>query len=126
MQQVSGRKRVLIVEDDVDTLVAFGKALTLFGVDGIPVCSCKDARATVMTVGGVHAVVADLHLADGNGVELAGDIRRAFACRVAIMSGDPAPVGGLPAGIDFWLQKPVGLPRLREVVEALTLDRRSA
>jgi len=126
MQQAPQRKRVLIVEDDIDTLVAFGRALTSFGVHGVPACSCADAVDAVAMVGGVHAVVADLHLPDGNGIKLAGDIREAFDCRVAIMSGDPAPVGGLPAGIDFWLQKPVGLPRLREVVEALTLDRRSA
>ena len=120
MPQVSGRKRVLIVEDDIDTLVAFGKALTLFGVEGIPACSCADAMDAVGMVGCVHAVVADLHLPDGNGMELAREIRRAFGTKVAIMSGDPAPVGGLPAGIDLWVQKPVGLPRLREVVEALT------
>jgi DNA-binding response OmpR family regulator len=122
MPQPSDRKRVLIVEDDVDTLVVFGKALTAFGFDGIPVCSCKDARDAALAVGGVHAVVADVHLPDGNGIKLAGDIRRAFGCCVAIMSGDPVPVGGLPEGIDLWVQKPVSLPRLREAVEALTRD----
>jgi CheY-like chemotaxis protein len=112
--------RVLVVEDDVDTLVVFGKALTAFGVDGIPVTTCADARAAVARLGGVDIVIADLELPDGDGVELARGLCRTYGCTAAIMSGHPRPDGTLPEGIDLWVQKPVGLPRLRETIDALT------
>jgi DNA-binding response OmpR family regulator len=113
------RLRVLVVEDDVDTLAAFSHALTMFGVDGIPAMSCAAAREAVRAVGGVDVVVCDVELSDGDGVELARELGAACGCPVAIMSGHPEPEGGLPEGIDLWLQKPVTLPQLRESVEAL-------
>ena len=112
-------KRILVVDDDVDTIVVMGKALTAFGFDGVPVTSCADAREVAARFGGIDAVVTDLRLRDGDGVELGRELRRAYGCKVAIMSGDPAPHGGLPAGIDVWLHKPVDLPRLRSAVESL-------
>jgi len=58
-------------------------------------------------------------LRDGNGVELAQELRRHYGCRTAIVSGHPEPTAGRPAGIDMWLLKPVGLPQLRAAIEAL-------
>ena len=120
MSDPAGRRlRMLVVEDDVDTLAVFGKALTLFGIDGMPVTSCAAARWAIKTLGAVDAVVCDVELADGDGIDLARELRGACGCPVAIMSGHPEPEGGLPDGIDVWLQKPVDLPRLRAMIEEL-------
>ena len=111
---------MLVVEDHVDTLAAFGRALTLLGVDGIPVLSCAAAREAIVLVGGVDAVVCDVELSDGDGVALARELGAACGCPVAIMSGYPEPDEGLPEGIDLWLHKPVTLPQLRATIGALT------
>ena len=111
--------RVLIVEDDVDTLVAFGRALTAFGLDGIPVTSCAHARAALATIGNLDVAVADLELPDGDGVSLLREIRQTCPCATAVMSGHPKPATGLPDGVDLWLHKPVDLVQLRNAVQTL-------
>jgi DNA-binding response OmpR family regulator len=108
-----------VVGDDEDTLVACGNVLSKMGVDAVPAPTRAAARDAVMELGGVHAAIIDQTLPDGDGLELARDIRRAFGSRIAIASGEPEPDAGLPAGVDAWLLKPVKPQELWDAIEAL-------
>jgi len=114
------RLRVLLVEDDLDTLEMFARVLKkIRGVEVAAAANCASARFAVGEIGGQGAfdvIVADARLPDGNGVETAAAIRRdGFARGVVIVSGDPRPAA-LAEGVDVWLLKPVPVAALREAV----------
>jgi DNA-binding response OmpR family regulator len=109
---------VLIVEDDPDGLMLFGRVISQIPADGVPVATAADARQAAR-VGEFDVLIVDHRLPDGDGVELAHEIRQASGCRVIVISGDYAPASGLPAGCDAWLTKPVNIVVLRDLVRLL-------
>lgn len=111
--------RVIVVEDDADTLALMGKLLSQVPVDGLPVASCEAARYAARTLGTFEVVIADVALTDGDGVELVAELKRAYGCRTVIMSGYDAPEEGLPAGVDLWIAKPVDLGVLVRTIKRL-------
>ncbi len=52
-------------------------------------------------------VVADMVLPDGDGLELLGEVKRAYGCRTILLTGMDEPDDGAPAAVDLWVTKPV-------------------
>jgi two-component system, OmpR family, response regulator len=111
--------RVLVVDDDPDTLVFLGKLLSQIPVDAVPTASCATARYAMTTIGQFDIVIADKVLPDGDGAALAAEFQRDHGCRTVIISGHDEPHDGLPEGVDLWVCKPVDLKRLKKAVVAL-------
>ena len=111
--------RVLIVEDDVDTLNMMGKLLARVPVENVAVTSCCAAR-TAAREGPFDVVISDVGLSDGDGVDLVLELKQQYGCRTVVMSGYDAPDAGTPGGVDFWLPKPVDLSQLARALHALT------
>ncbi|MDB4877274.1 MAG: Response regulator receiver domain [Gemmatimonadetes bacterium] len=111
--------RVLVVEDNADTLVVLGKLLLMIPADAIPTASCDAAREAAATVGPFDVVIADVKLPDGDGIALAVALNRLYGSAVVIMSAFDPPAAGMPEGVDLWLPKPVRLPELRRAMQSL-------
>ena len=114
--KMGGPARVIVVEDHADTLVLMGRLLSSVRADGVPVATCAAAREAARTLGRFQVVIADVTLPDGDGLELLAELKAAYGCRTIAMSGYDAPEGGLPAGVDLWISKPVNLTELRRAV----------
>jgi DNA-binding response OmpR family regulator len=115
---MNGAPRVLVVEDHADTLVLLGKLLAKIPVDAIPTQDCASARAAAQRFGQFDLVIADHSLPDGSGAGLLAELKERFGCATIVVSGHPAPVGGLPAGVDQWVPKPVDLAALTLIVRS--------
>lgn len=111
--------RALVLDDDPDTLALLGKLLSAIPVDAIPAATCAAARYAAQTVGPFDLIICDARLPDGNGVDVAIALQRQNGCATVIMSGDPAPDGGLPVGVDLWIMKPIRLPELEQAIKTL-------
>ena len=111
--------RVLVLEDQADTLVSLGRLLSAIPVDAIPTATCDAARYAAKTLLAFDVLIADAILSDGSGVEVAQELSRDYGCAVVIMSAVQPPPQGLPDGIDLWLVKPIELPQLRQAIQSL-------
>lgn len=114
--------RLLIVEDDDILRDGLAVGLRLAGFSPEAVACLADARLALQA-GGFEAVVLDLMLPDGSGLDLLDEIRRC---------GDPLPVlvltardglgdrvAGLDAGADDYLSKPFELDELAARLRAI-------
>jgi DNA-binding response OmpR family regulator len=118
----SGSEAILVVEDDgetrrvvADALVAEGHRVTAVGR--------ADAGTKALRTGGIAAVVLDVWLPDGNGIDLCREWRRS-GIRVPILmltarTDVSSRVKGLDAGADDYLGKPFALSELRARLRAL-------
>jgi two-component system CitB family response regulator len=114
--------RVLVVEDHPDTLAVMGKILSRIPADGIPVATCAAARDTAACVPDLCVVIADLHLPDGDGLELLAELKARHGCATVVLSGTDAPTTGIPRWVDLWLTKPTTAQTLRRAVKSLCPD----
>ncbi len=114
--------RLLIVEDDEVLRDGLALGLRLAGFSSEAVETCADARAALMA-GSFEAMVLDIMLPDGSGLDLLRDMRKAgddlpvllLTARDAL--GDR--VGGLDAGADDYLPKPFELDELAARLRAI-------
>jgi DNA-binding response OmpR family regulator len=113
--------RVLVVDDDPNTLVLLGKLLSTTGIDAVPVTTCADAHQAAR-LNPFTLVICERTLPDGDGLELCWNLKLKYGCRTIIMSGTEQPTGDLPMSVDLWIEKPVGIRRLwgavRQFVDA--------
>src|SRR3954470_15363507 len=107
--------RVLLVEDDPDTLGLMRRLLARLSIEAVSASTCADALRAVEDLGGVDLVITDQSLPDGRGAQLAAALVRGYGCEAIVVSGSP-PEASLPTGVKMWLTKPIDFPRLREVV----------
>jgi two-component system OmpR family response regulator len=113
---------VLVVEDDLATREVVAEALAAEGHRVTAVGQCEGARRSLRG-GDIGAVVLDVWLPDGNGIELCREWRRA-GLRVPILmltarTDVASRVKGLDAGADDYLGKPFALSELRARLRAL-------
>lgn len=115
--------RILVVEDDA--LIADGLAvgLRLHGFSPETVETCADADQA-LEAGEFDAMVLDLMLPDGSGIDLLRRLRaRGTTLPVLMLTARDAlddRVAGLDAGADDYLGKPFELPELSARLRALT------
>lgn len=106
---------MLIVDDDDDHAMMLHLSLERLGFQVVSAHSCADARR-ILEDGALSAVVTDLRLGDGSGLEIV-----AFAKpRVAIVlsgSDDPDVVAeSSRVGVDAYLVKPTSADRVAAVL----------
>lgn len=112
------QKRVLLVEDDPDTLVLMRMLLSRISIHAVPTANCAEAWRAAETLGRLDLVITDETLPDGRGTQLASGLVRRYGGEVIVVSGLP-PGPSLPTGIRHWLTKPVDFTRLRDAVVPL-------
>ena len=113
---------VLVVEDDAETRKVVAEAL---GAEGHRVTAVGrgEGATQMLRGGGIDAVVLDVWLPDGNGIDLCREWRGA-GIRVPILmltarTDVSSRVKGLDAGADDYLGKPFALSELRARLRAL-------
>ncbi|ESR27256.1 response regulator [Lutibaculum baratangense] len=114
--------RVLIVEDDPILLDGLKVGLGLAGLTADAVSSCEDARAALRAER-YAAVVLDLMLPDGSGLDVLADLRaRKDATPVLLLTARDQVadrIVGLDAGADDYLGKPFDLDELSARIRAV-------
>ncbi|MGP3698587.1 response regulator transcription factor [Rhodobacter sp. NSM] len=114
--------RILVIEDDAVLSDGLQVGLRLGGFSPEAVGSLEDAR-TALAVGRFDAIVLDLMLPDGSGLDLLSDLRAAGeAVPVLVLTARDRlddRVRGLDLGADDYLGKPVDLRELGARLRAL-------
>lgn len=114
--------RVLVVEDDeiLSNGLAVGLDISGFSVEVAQ--TCDEARAG-LRAGGFDAVVLDLMLPDGSGLDILAELRSARSILpVLLLTARDAVedrIAGLDAGADDYLGKPFDLDELAARLRAL-------
>ena len=110
--------RVLLVEDDRELRATLSESLRVEGYEVLGAASLADARALIANAdanGGVHIVLLDLGLPDGEGETLLASLRKGHGVPVIVISAreteDPK-IRLLDAGADDYLVKPFPLGEL--------------
>jgi len=109
-----GERRILICEDDPDAATVLSEMAAELGIGSTVVGSLAAAEAALRQPGAYTAMLLDLRLPDGHGLDLLQRLRarpETHDLPVLIVSGEP----GSPQSLDVldWLQKPVDIARLR-------------
>jgi two-component system KDP operon response regulator KdpE len=110
--------RVLLVEDDRELRATLSESLRVEGYEVLSAASLADARALIAHAGaqgGIHLVLLDLGLPDGDGESLLAAVRAERSIPVIVISAreteDPK-IRLLDAGADDYLVKPFPLGEL--------------
>jgi CheY-like chemotaxis protein len=119
---VSRRLRVLLIEDHADTLETVTLLLRKSGHDVVTASCCAEARAHAAQPGAIEAVVADLGLPDGDGLDLLVELKRQYNCPTIALTAygmDADLKRCSAAGVDRHLLKPVGVIELTRTLNTL-------
>lgn len=122
------RERILVVDDDGAVRGACGRALEGLGLV-VKTAEDADQARRLLAQAPFDLVLTDVEMAPGaSGVELAEEIKsRSPATCVIMMTGRPSletAVRSLKHGASDYLEKPFGVQRLQEIVEACLGRRR--
>jgi CheY-like chemotaxis protein len=116
--------RVVVVDDERDSLTTLAMLLESAGFEVFPVRSAN-AVAAAVTAAEPHAVLMDLVMPGRSGLQLAGELRRIFGARCPVlmaMSGlaDPATrESALESGFSHFLAKPYALDEVTQLLSLL-------
>jgi two-component system, OmpR family, response regulator QseB len=115
--------RILVVEDDAMLLDGLKVGLGIHGFTVDAVASCGDARAA-LTTAEFDAVVLDLMLPDGSGLDILRELRRRQdATPVLLLTAKDTVadrIGGLDTGADDYLGKPFDLDEVAARLRAIS------
>jgi two-component system response regulator PilR (NtrC family) len=118
-------KTVMVVDDEADLRKLMGQSLRMFGAEVIEASSGNEAWKLLQQAppGQISAIVSDVRMADGDGVELLARVQASIkpAPRMVLVTGyaDVPEAEILARGAAKILAKPF---RLKDVVAALTDD----
>jgi two-component system OmpR family response regulator len=116
---------VLLVEDDADLRQEVRDYLAAEGYSVLEAGTLKETLGVLQSQH-IQAVVLDVGLPDGNGLDALPELRRHTDCPIVMMTAWgqlPLRLKGLQQGADYYLVKPVPLAELSAVLA--TLFRRS-
>lgn len=119
---LTGRLKILLVEDQLDTLQFLAMVLRLRGHEVVEAASLTGARAAA-NGSAFDLLISDIELPDGTGLELMRELRDTGAWSGIAMSGygSQEDVGqSRAAGFAAHLTKPVDLATLEAVIRGLT------
>jgi two-component system, OmpR family, response regulator QseB len=118
--------RILVIEDDPVLLDGLKAGLGLLGATVDTVSSCAEGHAALET-NSFDAIVLDLMLPDGSGLDLLTKIRsagnRTPILLLTALDEVPDRIRGLDAGADDYLGKPFDLDELAARVRAIVRRR---
>ena len=112
------RINVLLVEDDTDLRQEVKDYLASEGYNVLEAGTLKETLEVLQSQR-VQAVVLDVGLSDGNGLDALPELRRNTDCPIVMMTAWgqlPLRVKGLQQGADYYLVKPVPLAELSAVL----------
>lgn len=115
-RSVPGALQLLLCEDDPDVAELIRQALDAEGFAVRWTATLAEARAALAGDGAYCALLLDLRLPDGNGLDLLSSLRADPATRalpVIVISADTAASAGSLDIVD-WIEKPLDLGRLRD------------
>lgn len=121
---VSGKLRILIVEDHETTRTVLAQLLTRRGHQVTPAGNVREALAAYGT-DVFDVVISDLGLPDGSGMDLMREIQRIRPVPAIALSGygmEDDVRATREAGFTAHLVKPVNIDQLRQLVEQLAQD----
>jgi DNA-binding response OmpR family regulator len=113
--------RLLVVEDDKSTLQILTQLLTRDGHEVVSTRNLTEARAAAAGAG-FDAVISDLGLPDGTGLELMTELRERYGLRGVALSGygmEEDLLRSREVGFAAHLVKPVDVNELRRVLRKL-------
>ena len=114
------KRHLLLVDDDPSIQFGFSRYFTRAGYGINTVSTLAEAREAV-TSQRYDAVLLDLMLPDGKGVEWMGEVREKFpGTALVVISGHgdvPSAVDAIQRGADNFLTKPVSLEELKVIIE---------
>jgi CheY-like chemotaxis protein len=116
----SARRRVLLVEDDADSAFGLSELLKIRGYDVRVAGSMASALDELGGAAPPEVVVADLHLPDGDGVQLLARLppdRRVPAIALSGLASPADRASSLEAGFARHLTKPVSVRELIATIE---------
>ncbi len=111
---MSGRQRVLVVDDEPQILRALRTSLRAAGYD-VETAETAETALAEAAMRPPDAVILDLVLPDGSGTDVCRELRKWTAAPVIVLSavGDESEkVAALDAGADDYVTKPVGIDEL--------------
>ncbi len=114
------RINVLLVEDDTDLRHEVKDYLVCEGYNVLEASSLKETLEVLQNQL-VQAVVLDVGLPDGNGLDALPELRMNTDCPIVMMTAFgqlPQRLKALQLGADYYLVKPVPLPELSAVLAA--------
>jgi PAS domain S-box-containing protein len=124
----SERLRILLVDDNADTLKSLTKLLAMRGLDVVP-ADCQAAALALASDGEFDVLVSDIELPDGNGLELLARLRDHRPLAGIALSGFGASEDiklSLAAGFALHLVKPVDFRRLERAIRQVAASARAA
>jgi two-component system, OmpR family, KDP operon response regulator KdpE len=113
-------ERILVVDDEPQILRAVRTSLQAAGYE-VDVAETAAAALTVAAARPPDAVILDLVLPDGNGIEVCRELRRWTTAPVLVLSAvgdEQEKVAALDAGADDYVTKPFGIDELLARVRA--------
>ncbi|HEY0052130.1 MAG TPA: response regulator, partial [Caulobacteraceae bacterium] len=119
---VGGPRRVLLIEDEPAAAALLSAILEDEGLEVDQAGDLARARAMMAPPVRYGALVLDMRLPDGDGMELVQELRDrpdTRAIPIVVVSGDPSRKGEPSVralGVTDWMQKPVNPDRLAELV----------
>ncbi len=125
-QGTQGAPRILIMEDNLDLLRLFSKALINTGYDVETATTLEAARAH-LSQSRFDLLLCDIHIGERRGTDLLHEqieTLRAQGTEIVVVSVDThyRPLCQ-DLGIDFYLEKPVSVRQLVQLVERLLAHR---
>jgi len=111
---------VLVVDDDEASLRALGGIVRAMGTRLTTAATLAEARACI-AASLPDVLLADLHMPDGDGAELLGEVRGS-GCEVIFVTGHADERGAenaLRSGARAYLTKPVDVERLWAILEEI-------
>jgi CheY-like chemotaxis protein len=121
--------RILVVDDDKHIRLLLKNVLAKLGCIAVIVESAEGARTACASMPTFALVIADMTLGQDRGVDLIAELRALLAERAPpfVLFSGHAPPRKLPPGVVAYVQKPVGVVELMQLVkEAIAPQRRTA
>lgn len=114
--------RLLIVEDETVLRTDLVDYMCLNGFEAVGVGTAADMHVELTGAEPPDVIILDISLPDGNGFELAKDIRAGLNCGIIMLTahGDPeSRVQGFDSGADIYLVKHTSLREISAAVQSL-------
>jgi two-component system OmpR family response regulator len=116
-------QRILVLEDHADLRRLYAKVLTKAGYEVYPAATLEEARA-LLSQGHVDVFVCDIHVGDERGTDLLREQSAALnqqGTKIVVVSGEAQYRPFCEElGIEFYLEKPIGLEMLLTLMKRLT------
>jgi len=113
-------ERILVVDDEPQILRAVRTSLQAAGYE-VDVAESAGTALTAASVRPPDAVILDLVLPDGNGIDVCRELRRWTSAPILVLSAvgdEQEKVAALDAGADDYVTKPFGIDELLARVRA--------